>query len=61
MSRQTRRDFLRASAAATSGGILLPFAGSGSRTMADETKSPNDRPRVGCIGLGGMGRGDARP
>ncbi|MCY2964392.1 MAG: Gfo/Idh/MocA family oxidoreductase, partial [Planctomycetota bacterium] len=27
--------------------------------MADETKSPNDRPRVGCIGNGGMGRGDA--
>src|SRR5689334_6056739 len=26
MSRQTRRDFLRASAAATSGGILLPWA-----------------------------------
>lgn len=28
--------------------------------MADETKSPNERPRVGCIGLGGMGRGDAK-
>ncbi|WP_406694004.1 Gfo/Idh/MocA family oxidoreductase [Singulisphaera sp. Ch08] len=60
MSRPTRRDFLRASAAATSGGILLHFADSGSRTMADETKSPNERPRVGCIGLGGMGRGDAK-
>lgn len=29
------------------------------RTMADDTKSPNARPRVGCIGNGGMGRGDA--
>src|SRR5262249_20648017 len=28
--------------------------------MADESKSPNARQRVGCIGLGGMGRGDAR-
>jgi predicted dehydrogenase len=28
--------------------------------MADETKSANDRPRVGCIGNGGMGKGDAR-
>ncbi|SIO24250.1 Predicted dehydrogenase [Singulisphaera sp. GP187] len=60
MSRQTRRDFLRASAAASTGGILLPFADSRGRTMADETKAPNERPRVGCIGLGGMGRGDAK-
>jgi predicted dehydrogenase len=28
--------------------------------MADETKSANDRPIVGCIGNGGMGQGDAR-
>ena len=27
--------------------------------MAQETKSPNERPRVGCIGNGGMGSGDA--
>lgn len=60
MSRQTRRDFLRTSAAATSGGILFPSAASIGRTMADETRSPNERPRVGCIGLGGMGRGDAK-
>ncbi len=60
MSRQSRRDFLRASATATACGILLPFAGSLGRTMADETQSPNERPRVGCIGLGGMGRGDAK-
>ncbi|AGA31067.1 Gfo/Idh/MocA family protein [Singulisphaera acidiphila] len=60
MSRQTRRDFLRASAAATSGGILLPYVNPRGRTMADETRSPNERPRVGCIGLGGMGRGDAK-
>lgn len=60
MSRQSRRDFLRASATATAGGILLPFAEPQGRTMADETQSPNERPRVGCIGLGGMGRGDAK-
>ncbi len=28
--------------------------------MADETRAPNERPRVGCIGNGGMGKGDAR-
>ncbi len=49
-----RRDFLKASAALAG---LVPYA---VRTMADETKSPNDRPRVGCIGNGGMGTGDAR-
>ena len=52
----SRRTFLR-SAAAASAAMAWPF-GVG-RTMAQESKSPNSRPRVGCIGLGGMGRGDA--
>src|SRR4051794_29673282 len=56
----TRRDFMRTSAAVTAGGLLLPYGYAGTRTMADENKSPNDRPRVGCIGNGGMGKGDAR-
>lgn len=52
----SRRDFLQTlgSAAVTAGWWF-----STARTMADETRSPNDRPRVGCIGNGGMGRGDA--
>ncbi len=57
MSKQTRRDFLKTTAAA---GVLAPSWFSLARTMADETKSPNERPRVGCIGMGGMGSGDAR-
>jgi predicted dehydrogenase len=28
--------------------------------MADETKAKNDRPRLGLIGAGGQGSGDAR-
>ena len=36
------------------------LSSSAAKTMADETKSLNDRPLVGCIGNGGMGRGDAR-
>jgi predicted dehydrogenase len=39
---------------------MLPQGFPGGRTMADETRWPNDRPRVGCIGNGGMGKGDAR-
>jgi predicted dehydrogenase len=56
----TRRRFLQTTAAASAGGLLLPYGFPGGRTMADETRAPNDRPRVGCIGNGGMGRGDAR-
>ncbi len=51
-----RRDFLSTSstlAAAT----LLPWFPWSQRGFANDLK--NDRPRIGCIGLGGMGRGDA--
>jgi len=54
MSSTSRRDFLSVCGAAA-GTMMIPTG----RTMADETKSPNARPRVGCIGTGGMGRGDA--
>jgi predicted dehydrogenase len=57
---QSRRDFLRETATLTAAGVLMPSLLAGTRTMADESKSPNARPRVGCIGLGGMGHGDAR-
>ncbi|MFT3880970.1 MAG: Gfo/Idh/MocA family oxidoreductase [Gemmatales bacterium] len=54
MSSTSRRDFLSVCGAAA-GAMMIPTG----RTMADDTKSPNARPRVGCIGNGGMGRGDA--
>ncbi len=57
---QSRRDFLRDTTALAAAGVLLPSFMTGTRSMADESKSPNARPRVGCIGLGGMGHGDAR-
>jgi predicted dehydrogenase len=57
----TRRSFLKTTAAAAgAAGWMLPQGFPGGRTMADETRWPNDRPRVGCIGNGGMGKGDAR-
>src|SRR5262249_55197211 len=54
-----RREFLKATAATTAG-ILLAYTVPGSSTFAAETKSPNARPRVSCIGMGGMGSGDSR-
>ena len=50
-----RRDMIRITAAS---GLVLPYLRPG-RTMADDTKTPNSRPRVGSIGLGGMGSGDS--
>ncbi len=53
---QNRRDFLRVSATSPAlAPFLFPFA----RTFGDETKAKNDRPRLGLIGAGGQGSGDA--
>lgn len=57
--RASRRQFLRSSVTASAAGMLMPSWFSLARSMEQETKQPNERPRVGCIGLGGMGRGDA--
>src|SRR5438309_8392111 len=54
---QNRREFLRVSAASP---LLLPLVMPTGRTMADETRAKNDRPRLGLIGAGGQGSGDAR-
>ena len=54
---KTRRDFLRVSAASP---LLLPIVGNAARSMADETRAKNDRPRLALIGAGGQGSGDAR-
>ena len=51
---KNRRDFLRVAAA---GPLLAPLAAG--RTMADETRAKNDRPRMALIGAGGQGTGDA--
>lgn len=51
---KNRRDFLRVAAA---GPLLAPLAAG--RTMADETRAKNDRPRMALIGAGGQGTWDA--
>ncbi len=53
----TRREFLRVSAGSP---LLLPFVTPFGRALADEPQSKNDRPRLGLIGAGGQGSGDAR-
>lgn len=53
----TRRDFLRVAATSP---LLTPLVATAGRTMADETRGANERPRMGLIGAGGQGRGDAR-
>ena len=60
MSRSTchRRAFLRTSAGLVAAGAAAPYVLS-TRTARANT-SANDRPLVGCIGMGGMGCGDAR-
>ena len=58
MTRSTRRDFLQLTTLAAASSLMPTWSGS-TRTMAQDTKSPNERPIIGCIGNGGMGTGDA--
>jgi predicted dehydrogenase len=58
-TRRSRRDFLKSTATTTAGGLLLSYW-LAPAAAADEPRAPNERLRVGCIGLGGMGQGDAR-
>jgi predicted dehydrogenase len=55
-NQNTRRDFLKQSALLAAA-TVTPFAWSES---AFALHSANDRPRIGCIGVGSMGSGDAR-
>ncbi len=54
----TRRDFLKKSATTVAVGSAVPYFAWNQKAFANTSK--NDRPSVGCIGLGGMGSGDAR-
>lgn len=60
MSKRTtsRRTFLKTSAAATAAGLTVPYFTSTEKTFANTMQ--NDRPLIGCIGVGSMGTGDAQ-
>ena len=54
----TRRDFLKKTAGAAAVGAAVPYFSWSEKAFANQ--SANDRPRIGCIGVGSMGTGDAR-
>jgi predicted dehydrogenase len=54
---QQRREFLKQSTVAASA-AFSPYFFSSPQTLADETRSPNDRFRIGVIGSGGMAGGN---
>ncbi|MFO0914460.1 MAG: Gfo/Idh/MocA family oxidoreductase [Pirellulales bacterium] len=53
----SRRDFLRTTTAAAAATAAVPYFAWQSQSLAQASRL--DRPRIGCIGLGGMGTGDA--
>jgi predicted dehydrogenase len=57
-SAATRRTFLKKSAATAAAGSAIPYFSWSEKVFANEAK--NDRPQIGCIGVGSMGTGDAK-
>ena len=56
-SHSTRRVFLGHTVPAVVAGAAVPYWFTGTLARADETKSKNDRPLIGAIGVGGRGSG----
>ena len=55
---KTRRDFIKSGAIATGAVAATPYFNWSAKAFANQEK--NDRPNIGCIGVGSMGSGDAR-
>ena len=55
---QNRREFIRKSTLAAAAGAAVPYFAWNEKAFSND--SANDRPRIGCIGVGSMGSGDAR-
>ncbi len=56
-NRTSRRDFMRTAATASVAAGAITYFPWAQKSFANPMK--NDRPRIGCIGMGGMGMGDA--
>jgi predicted dehydrogenase len=57
MSANSRREFLKQSALGFAGVGITPYFLSGAQPV--QAQAPSDRLRMGCIGVGSMGKGDA--
>lgn len=57
-NQSNRRDFLKKSTAAAALTPFMPYIPWSQPAFANQEK--NDRPQIGCIGVGSMGTGDAR-
>jgi uncharacterized membrane protein len=55
---QSRRDFIKKSSLLAAATSAVPYFAWSEPAFANESK--NDRPRIGCIGVGSMGMGDAQ-
>jgi predicted dehydrogenase len=53
----SRREFLKTASAVAAAGVAVPYFTWSQSAFANQAK--NDRPRIGCIGVGSMGSGDA--
>ena len=53
-----RRTFLRKSAGMAAAGVLTPYIVTAADLCGDARSSKNDRPNIGCIGVGWMGSRD---
>ncbi|MBW3599001.1 MAG: Gfo/Idh/MocA family oxidoreductase [Planctomycetes bacterium] len=56
-ARTSRRRFLKQSASLAAAGAVVPYFSWTQKAFANQEK--NDRPVIGCIGVGSMGTGDA--
>jgi predicted dehydrogenase len=55
--KSSRRDFLKTTGIAAAAGMTVPYFAWSEKAFANA--SANDRPKIGCIGVGSMGTGDA--
>lgn len=55
---ENRRSFIKKTATATAATAAIPYIPWSQKAFANTSK--NDRPQIGCIGVGSMGTGDAR-
>ncbi len=57
-TQSSRREFLKKSSAVAAAGAAIPYFSWTQKAFSNDAK--NDRPRIGCIGVGSMGSGDAQ-